>query len=46
MATVLAFQVFGLLFGREWFVEPGAAAATITRDILVVAGGPERADRG
>lgn len=27
--------VFGLLFGHEWFVEPGVAATTVSRDILV-----------
>jgi LmbE family N-acetylglucosaminyl deacetylase len=26
--------VFGLLFGCEWFVEPGVAATTVSRDIL------------
>jgi LmbE family N-acetylglucosaminyl deacetylase len=26
--------VFGRLFGREWFVEPGVAAAPVSRDIL------------
>jgi hypothetical protein len=26
--------VFGLLLGREWFVEPGAAATTVSRDVL------------
>jgi LmbE family N-acetylglucosaminyl deacetylase len=26
--------IFGLLLGREWFAEPGAAAATISDDVL------------
>ncbi len=26
--------IFGLLFGREWFVEPGTATTTISGDIL------------
>lgn len=29
--------IFGLLLGREWFVEPGAAATTISGDILQAA---------
>jgi LmbE family N-acetylglucosaminyl deacetylase len=27
-------QVFGLLFGREWFVDPALAAGTVRRDIF------------
>jgi LmbE family N-acetylglucosaminyl deacetylase len=30
----LPIPLFGLFFGREWFVEPGAAPAAIRRDIL------------
>jgi LmbE family N-acetylglucosaminyl deacetylase len=30
----LPVPVFGLFFGREWFVEPGAATTTISSDIL------------
>jgi hypothetical protein len=30
----LPVPVFGLFFGREWFVEPGATTATIRTDIL------------
>jgi len=30
----LPVPVFGLMFGREWFVDPGAAAETISGDIL------------
>lgn len=32
--------VFGLMFGREWFAEPGAAAVTVSGDILRAA--PQR----
>jgi hypothetical protein len=39
----LPVPLFGLLFGREWFVEPGAATNRIGRDILRPAGRPERA---
>src|SRR5215469_10626400 len=37
----LPVPVFGLLFGREWFVEPGAAKTAVSSDIL---SRPERAD--
>ena len=30
----LPVPVFGLILGREWFAEPGAAAATVSGDIL------------
>lgn len=30
----LPVPIFGLVFGREWFVEPGAAPATMSGDIL------------
>jgi len=30
----LPVPVFGLLFGREWFVEPGRAARPVSREIL------------
>jgi hypothetical protein len=30
----LPVPVFGLFFGREWFVEPGAATTTISSGIL------------
>ena len=33
----LPVPVFGLFFGREWFAEPGGAAAIIKRDILETA---------
>jgi LmbE family N-acetylglucosaminyl deacetylase len=33
----LPVPVFGLLLGREWFVEPGAKVTTINDDILAVA---------
>lgn len=33
----LPVPVFGLFFGREWFVEPGATAAAIRTDILQAA---------
>ena len=32
-----------LFFGREWFVEPGAAPTTTSGEILGIASGPERA---
>jgi LmbE family N-acetylglucosaminyl deacetylase len=35
--TALPAPIFGLLLGREWFVEPGAAATTISGDILQAA---------
>jgi hypothetical protein len=37
----LPVPVFGLLFGPEWSVEPGAAKTPVSGDIL---SGPERAD--
>ena len=33
----LPVPVFGLCFGREWFVEPGAAPGAMRRDILEAA---------
>jgi LmbE family N-acetylglucosaminyl deacetylase len=47
----LPVPIFAVLFGREWFVEPGAAATTTSSDILQVTpggwqaghpGGPDR----
>src|SRR5258706_5971903 len=38
----LPVPVFGLFFGREWFVEPGAAPTTTSGEILGIASGPER----
>jgi hypothetical protein len=32
--------VFGLVLGREWFTEPGAAATTVSGDILQAAPQP------
>jgi hypothetical protein len=37
----LPVPVFGLVLGREWFVEPGAAKTAVSGDIL---SSPERAD--
>ena len=34
MMLAMPVPVFGLLFGREWFVEPGVAAVPVRRDIL------------
>src|SRR5258706_15457216 len=40
----LPVPVFGLFFGREWFVEPGAAPTTTSGEILGIASGQGRAD--
>jgi LmbE family N-acetylglucosaminyl deacetylase len=34
LMVVLPVPVFGLLFGREWFAEPGAGPAAVSGDIL------------
>jgi LmbE family N-acetylglucosaminyl deacetylase len=34
LMLALPVPVFGLLFCREWFVEPGAATATVSHDVL------------
>ena len=38
LLIALPAPVFGLLGGREWFAERGAAATTVSRDILAPAG--------
>jgi LmbE family N-acetylglucosaminyl deacetylase len=43
LMLALPAPVFGLVFGIEWYAEPGAAGAAVTRDILRPAGSPGRA---
>jgi LmbE family N-acetylglucosaminyl deacetylase len=38
--VALPVPVFGLLFGREWFAEPGGAATQDSRGTLGLSGGP------